>query len=261
MFNAMEEFIESGILESYVYGLLSEEENNEVQKMINKHDEVKKEVEAIEQSVYRLSTGTAPYLSALNYEKIKNKIGLNPKVIPLKPNRLLVYSGWAASLAFAIGTYVIFNKYQSTQSQVEIVSTDNEKLKNEIELITNKNQDYTEILNFIRRKNVENVELGGQAVSPSSFAEVFWDKNSQKVIIDASGLPAPPEGKVYQVWSLKLDPLTPTSIGLLEDFANNSTKLFEVNDVNDAEGFGITLEPEGGSITPTMEQLYTLGTI
>jgi hypothetical protein len=141
------------------------------------------------------------------------------------------------------------------------VSTDNEKLQNEIELITNKNQDYTDVLNFIRRKNVENIELGGQAVSPSSFAEVFWDKNSQKVIIDASGLPAPPEGKVYQVWSLKLDPLTPTSIGLLEDFANNSTKLFEVNNVNEAEGFGITLEPEGGSKTPTMEQLYTLGTI
>jgi hypothetical protein len=27
----------------------------------------------------------------------------------------------------------------------------------------------------------------------------------------------------------------------------------------DAEAFGITLEPAGGSLSPTMEQLYTLG--
>ena len=257
----MEEYITSGILESYIYGLLTEDENKEVQEMINKHPEIKKEVEAIEQSVYRLSTGTAPYLSALNYEKIKSKIGLSTKVRQLKPNRLLTYTGWAACIAFAIGTYYLFDKNQNIQSQVEIVSSDNDKLQNEIELITNKNQEYTDVLNFIRRKNVENVELGGQTVSPTSFAEVFWDKNSQKVIVDASGLPEPPAGKVYQVWSLKLNPLTPTSIGLLEDFVNNDTKLFEVNNVLDAEAFGITLEPAGGSKTPTMEQLYTLGTI
>lgn len=34
--------------------------------------------------------------------------------------------------------------------------------------------------------------------------------------IDASGLPTPPEGMVYQVWALKLEPvLTPTSIDCL----------------------------------------------
>ncbi len=257
----MEEYIASGILESYIYGLLTEDENKEVQEMIVKHPEIKKEIEAIEQAVYRLSTGTAPYLSAVNYEKIKNQIGLNPKVKQLKPNRILTYTGWAACIVFAIGSYYLFNQNQNIQSEVEIVSSDNEKLQNEIELITGKNQEYTDVLNFIRRKNVDNIELGGQTISPTSFAEVFWDKESQKVIVDASGLPEPPDGKVYQVWSLKLNPLTPTSIGLLEDFASNNTKLFEVNNVPDAEAFGITLEPAGGSNTPTMEQLYTLGTI
>jgi len=255
------EYIESGILESYVYGLLSKEENKEVQQMMRDHIEVQKEVEAIEQAVYRLSTGTAPYLSALNYEKIKTKLGLGPKIIPLKPKRFITYTGWAAAIAFAIGTYFYYNQNQQTKTEFNVVSTDNEKLKTEIELITNKSEEYTNVLNFIRRKDVNNVELGGQAISPSSFAEVFWDKESNKVIVDASGLPEPPPGKVYQVWSLKLNPLTPTSIGLLDDFVSNETKLFEVENVNDAEAFGITLEPAGGSKTPTMEQLYTLGTI
>jgi hypothetical protein len=43
---------------------------------------------------------------------------------------------------------------------------------------------------------------------------------------------------VYQVWALKLDPLTPTSIGLLENFDENDQKLFAVNNANEAQAFG-----------------------
>ena len=35
----------------------------------------------------------------------------------------------------------------------------------------------------------------------------------------------------------------------------------EVENVNEAQAFGITLEPAGGSAGPTMEQLYTLGKV
>jgi hypothetical protein len=47
---------------------------------------------------------------------------------------------------------------------------------------------------------------------------VYWNK---VVYVDAAGLPEPPKGMVYQVWALKLNPLTPTSIGLLDKFDNN----------------------------------------
>jgi hypothetical protein len=60
---------------------------------------------------------------------------------------------------------------------------------------------------------------------------------------------------VYQVWALKLNPLTPTSIGLLDKF--DESTYFAVNNTGDAEAFAITLEP-AGSLNPTMEQLYTL---
>ncbi len=55
--------------------------------------------------------------------------------------------------------------------------------------------------------------------------------------------------------------LTPTSIGLLVDFKGNNSKVFAVDKTSGAEAFGITLEPAGGSASPTMEQLYTLGKV
>ena len=103
------------------------------------------------------------------------------------------------------------------------------------------------------------VTLGGQAVSPTSYAKVYYNKETEVVYVDAAGLPEPPKGKVYQIWALKLNPLTPTSIGLLDNFSKD--RLFAVDKAKGAEAFGITLEPTGGSLTPTMEKLYTLGKV
>ena len=105
------------------------------------------------------------------------------------------------------------------------------------------------------------VPLAGQEVSPTSFAKVYWNQETHTVYVDGAGLPEPPEGYVYQVWALKLNPLTPLSIGLLDDFTGDNKRIFAVDNVVEAEAFGITLEPAGGSATPTLEQLYTLGKV
>jgi hypothetical protein len=50
-----------------------------------------------------------------------------------------------------------------------------------------------------------------------SLLQKYIGTRHKVVYVDASGCQNP-EGMVYQVWALKLDPLTPTSIGLLENF-------------------------------------------
>jgi hypothetical protein len=59
--------------------------------------------------------------------------------------------------------------------------------------------------------------LGGQTVAPKSFAKVYWNQETKVVYVDASDLPEPPEGMVYQGMGIKTNPLNPTSIGLLEN--------------------------------------------
>ena len=59
------------------------------------------------------------------------------------------------------------------------------------------------------------------------------------------------------MWSLTLNPLTPTSLGVVE----NSNDLLRIENANATEAFGITLEEYGGAEGPNLEQLYTLGVI
>lgn len=259
-----EEYIDSGILELYVYGLLTEDQNLEVHEMAKKHPAVDAEIISIEKSVLNLSSSFAPFLSVENFEKIKSKLEIKKgKVVQLEPkSNRYSYIGWSAAAVFFLGMGFLYN--QQITIKEEIVSLEKEKttLNEALATTETKKIENKKALDVIRDAKNTIVSLAGQTVSPTSSAKVYWNKTTQKVYIDASGLPAPPKGMAYQVWSLKLKPsLTPTSIGLLEDFSSESNRFFEVDNTDNAEAFGITLEPAGGSKTPTMEQLYTLGAV
>lgn len=257
------EYIESGILELYVYGLLSETESEEVAAMAKNNPEINAEIIAIEKAIVSLSSSFAPFHSVENYEKIKAKLELNPtKVIEMEPSRNWAqYIGWAAAILLLVGIGYQYNELEQTNNQVVNATTEKIKMEQELNQLELKNKASETSLAIIRDTKNTVVPLGGQAVAPESSAKVYWNKETQVVYVDAAGLPEPPKGMVYQVWALKLNPLTPTSIGLLDDFDKNDQRMFAVNSTGDAEAFGITLEPAGGSLTPTMEQLYTLGKV
>ena len=283
-----QEYIESGILELFVFGKLSETEMEEVAKMAESHSEIRDEIFSIEKAVVLLSSSVAPRLSGKNYEDIKKHIfGTNEeiktivekdvedddeddeedddetKVIPMatKKTNWAAYVGWAASLLFAAGIGYQYIKINESNEQMVTIENEKSKLKNEVIDISFKNKENETLLALIRDNKNTIIPLDGQEVAPTSFAKVYWNKETETVFVDGAGLPEPPEGMVYQVWALKLNPLTPLSIGLLDDFKGKSKRIFEMENVVEAEAFGITLEPAGGSASPTLTQLYTLGKV
>ena len=257
------EYIESGILELYVYGLLSESENEEVTTLAKNNPEINDEIIAIEKAIVALSSSFSPFISAENYEKIKAKLELkHPELIQLEPSRKCAqYIGWAAAILLLVGIGFQYNQLNETSTQIVNTTIEKAKIEKDFNSLQLRNEATETSLAVVRDAKNTVIALGGQAVAPESFAKVYWNKETKVVFIDAAGLPEPPKGMVYQVWSLKLNPLTPTSIGLLDDFDKNNQRIFAVNNATDAEAFAITLEPAGGSLGPTMEQLYTLGKV
>ncbi|AWM12597.1 anti-sigma factor [Flavobacterium sp. NRK F10] len=256
------ELIDSGTLELYVFGKLSEKENETIAEMAKQYPEVQDEILAIENAVINLSQSVAPHLSATNYEKIRTRLLDKHKVVPISQKKSWIsYTGWAAAAIFVLGFGFQFYKLNQTKSTIDQLSVEKSKMQESIVDLELKKQEAQNILTVLRDQNNIQITLNGQEVAPYAFAKAYYNKETKDVFIDAAGLPDPPKGKVYQVWGLKLDPLTPKSIGLLKGFAISNSKIFKVEKVDDAEAFGITLEPEGGSISPTLEQLYTLGKV
>jgi anti-sigma-K factor RskA len=259
-----QEYIDSGILELYVYGLLTETENLEIAEMAKKNPDVDQEIIAIEKAIVALSSSFSPFHSVANFEKIKARLELkHGKVVDMKPaSQWSQYVGWAAAVLLLLGLGYQTLELTKTKDAIATVGNEKTKIEREFAYLDQQNKETQKNLTIVRDIKNTGVTLGGQAVSPTSFAKVYWNKDTKTTYIDAAGLPKPPKGMVYQVWALKLSPvLTPTSIGLLSDFEGNSNKIFAVDRTNEAEAFGITLEPAGGSLTPTMTQLYTLGKV
>lgn len=262
----IEAYIASGILELYVAGLLNEEENLEVYKLAEEHPKIKEEVLAIEAAILALSKTTADLsVARKEFATIINRLEdsghIKVRQLNHKRSGWIAYTGWAAALALMAGLWWVYQQNNALETELQLRSNTMQVLEDQIFQARNSLDKTRQLLDNLRDKDIQVVNLGGQKVSPESFARAYWSRAGQKVFIDAKGLPEPPQGMVYQVWSLKLSPLTPTSIGLLEDFISDENKIFALSNPNASEAFGITLEPAGGSETPTMEKLYTLGVV
>lgn len=259
-------YIESGILELYVAGALSEKENKEVLAFMQQHPEILKEVLDIEAVIIKLTAAVSSNTNENTFQSIKQYLGFNDsetKVISMPKPRYdwITYSGWAASIVLAVGILWTVSQNNQLKSDMQTAQIQQSLLETQIANSKNSLEEAHTLITVLRDDSVTQVPLAGQGNFASTFAKVYWDKNSERIFLDAQGLPEPPEGKVYQVWSLTLSPLTPTSLGTIDNFSTDTNKIFEIKNANQSEAFGITLEPTGGSATPTMEQLYTLGVV
>ncbi|MDY8137370.1 anti-sigma factor [Aquimarina sp. 2201CG5-10] len=257
-------YIASGILELYVYGSLSDKENAEVYEVLQQYPEAVEEVERIENALQHLSASLAPNNPESLFASIENKINKDTNtVIPITRKRTNwpAYIGWAASVALLLGLFLQLNKNRELRKQIVNNQIEQQLLEGKINVAEEDLSKAKSLLSVLRNKDIIQIPLNPQEVDPKAYAAVYWDKETQTAYIDVAGLPAPPPGKVYQVWSLKLDPLTPTSMGILDKYGEDENKIFSLSNPNDSEAFGITLEPEGGSESPTLEMLYTLGVV
>lgn len=88
-----------------------------------------------------------------------------------------------------------------------------------------------------------NVVGGGKATLLISASE-------DAAVVKMSGVPAPPAGKVYQMWLIPKDGSAPVSQGLMDEQALSKPAV--VQGIHSAASLGITVEPAGGSKAPTL---------
>lgn len=260
-------YLDSGILELYVAGALSEAENKEVYALMQQHPEILQEVLEIERAIIKLTANVSKSNTTKSLEIIKRNLAFKAKddvkviSMPKTKYNWITYTGWAASIILAVGLLWTTTQNNELKTNIQTVETQKSQLEIEIEYAKTNLDKAKTLISVLRDDNITQVPLAGQGNFASTSAKVYWDKNTNRIFLDVDGLPEPPQGMVYQVWSLTLNPLTPTSLGTIDTFTTDDNKIFEIANPNQSEAFGITLEPAGGSASPTMEQLYTLGVV
>jgi anti-sigma-K factor RskA len=87
-------------------------------------------------------------------------------------------------------------------------------------------------------------------VAGGGTATVAISSSRDAVVVKMNNVPPPPPGKVYQMWLIPKDGSAPVSQGLMDEAALSKPAV--VKGIRTAASLGITVEPAGGSASPTM---------
>lgn len=96
------------------------------------------------------------------------------------------------------------------------------------------------------------LELAATPDGAVANVEIVWSDTRDQVAVIASGLPDPGVGFVYELWAITDAPV-PTG-----PFDSDDGSIRAIADIADIQpvAWGVTIEPEGGSPTPTLPILY-----
>lgn len=256
----IQEYISSGIIESYVLGLASVEERNEFEQMCTQHPLVLQARTDFELAMEKQAMENAISPSADTRNKILGQINGSDnaaKIIPIEPApakrkspNWLKYAAAACLVLLAGSIYyniTLVNKNKNLQQSFDNTVTKLNGLQKDIDVLK-------------ENPGIKMAAMKGLDVSPQSYATVYWDTTSHDVYLMMNNLPKPASDKQYQLWAF-LDG-KPIDIGLIDNsyFIKENTLLVKAKNIQHAQAFAITLEKIGRKdISVPQGDVYVLG--
>ncbi|HTL10498.1 MAG TPA: anti-sigma factor [Chitinophagaceae bacterium] len=270
----IQEYISSGIIESYVLGLASNEEKAAFEQLLSVHPELQQAKEAFEISLERHALDNAMPAPAAIKQKIWEAIELSPVAtlagnntertdgiaVTPAPVRSMNTVKWlaAASVILLLGStllnFYFYSQYKNTSAQLSDLIAQNQQMASNNTIMQTRLQQYESNFQIVKDTNMAVVAMKGQAVAPESATTVYWNKQTKDVYLLVNDLPQPVSGKQYQLWAI-VDGV-PVDAGTLDMAQANG--LVKMKNIPRAQAFAITLENAGGSKTPTMP-IYVVG--
>ncbi len=251
----IKEYISSGIIESYVLGLATDEERAEFELLCRQYPELLAARNEFELSLEMQMLSTAPASPVGVKEKLIQAVAaatkpVQAKVMAMDDDKVKKFSPvrWvaAASVLLLLGaTYFAYNFY-----------TENKKLKESFYELQARMDSMEEEQRMMSDPNVAVVSLVGTTPAKAS-ANIYWDTTSSNVFLVVKNMPQLPSDKQYQLWAL-IDG-KPKDLGLFDVKGDQRRVVLKMNNTQKAEAFAITIENRGNTGGPSLDQLQTMG--
>ncbi len=275
-------YIESGIIESYVLGLADSTEVSELEMLCAQYPDIKQALDDFERQIenHAFSGEVTPpadlkhkLMLALADEfepeaennNAKNRLTAIPgfdtadtDTIKLQGNSFWKYMAAASVIllvASGVFNYVQYNKLQSATTKYEALLTERNSLQASNGIFETRLNDFQKSVAIMENPDVLKVDLPGIKGKENNHATVYWDNKTKDVYFLSAKMDKIPEDKQYQLWAI-VDG-KPVNAGLITDCDG----LCKLENIPRAELFAVTLEPKGGSKSPTLSDMYVAGAV
>lgn len=258
----LKEYIRSGIVESYVLGLATDDERREFEQMCATYPEVAEARDLFEQTLETEMLKEAMPPPPAIKEKVLQSIGPayateepaeNHSQTPVRrmnPWKWVAAASIVVAVAAGIWAYTLLDQKRQLVAQQQETE---DRLNQSVARLDSLQQDAD-----LLRKPMMTVSLTGTDVAPQAHSTIFWDSVSTKdVYLLVNNLPQPPSDKQYQLWAL-LDG-QPIDLGFINYQVEQKRLLIKMQNVKKAQAFAITLEPRTGDPATPEGEMYVKG--
>lgn len=254
------DIIESGMLESYVLGILSDEERLQVEEWLRRFPELQEELARIEATIELFSERHAvtppPELREQIWESLNRSIPSDPQqpvqIAGTAMRWLRIVTALAiVELIIVIGSGIWLWNLSAQFAQFRLASE--QELQKTGERIQTLESHLSDFRHYVRTMwgIAKVVPLYGTGQQPTARASVCWDTSSGKLFVALPILDPLPDDKQYQLWAL-VDG-KPSDAGVFT--LDTNRLLYPMKSVGAADGFAVTIEPHGGSAEPTLSNM------
>lgn len=198
---------------------------------------------------------------------------ITPDEVPdtIKPTAASTSSSSIYKYAFAASVVLLLisstllikldNQLKESNDQLAVLQSSNQKFSSRVNYIDRELNDTQKLLEVYQNPSqYKLIILKGTSKIPEASMIIAFNSQKKEVLIDLSALkmPSNDEDHQYQLWAL-VDG-KPTDLGVF-DSSNDRMGMKKMKSIKNAQAFAVTLEPKGGSIKPTMEQMMAIGNI
>ena len=247
----IKEYISSGIVESYVLGLASEQERAEFEQLCLQYPELIAARNDFEEKLEKQAFQQAITPPAFLKEKVM--VNIHDQVSPAKEAKIITMdtrprsSNWlrfvaAASVILLLAsTYFVYDLYSKNQKLQRSTS----QMQSSLDSTIRQMEETQKMMEVMTNPNVTIVSMVGTQKNPSS-ANIYWDTASKDVYMVVKNIPKLPSEKQYQLWAF-IDQ-KPVDLGLFD--ADKPNLFLKMKNTQKAEAFAITIEKRGNGPVP-----------
>ncbi len=259
----VQEYISSGILETYVLGEATAAERASVEHAVATYPEIREELLKVESTLEKVAFANAIAPRPGVKEKLMRRIA-NPgegKVVTLQLEKPFWKYAAAASITIAlISSYLAFYYNQLwRQNAVELaqIKAENARIAEDYDVVNQKLDKIHDDLDVVFNAAFTRVVMKGTANDPLATASVYWNPTTQEVYLSVQRLKEISSNNQFQLWAIVNG--SPVDAGVFD--LDGAGGLIKMKNINGAAAFAVTVETRGGKNQPTLETMQVVGSV
>lgn len=239
-------FLDTDLLEKYLLGTTTQEESMQVERYIAMYPEVRKTYDELQENLE-----TFAKLYALKTpEGLKDRILSRIKAQNTGRRKFQRYAIAAsiAALLFAGSSYFFWNQNQNLQDENVIV---NNKIKTLEEDMKEQLEDVRNQFIVLNNPQTKKYTVNGNKKAKELKAVAYINPVKKLSFINVRSLPNLPDNQCYQMWAEVNGKMV--NLGVIKN-VDDKDRLRPLPYAENAIGY-ITIEPQGGNDTPTVQNI------